>query len=197
MHYRWLKIKRYIFPVTAFVLNLLTFGEGGVRISAAGLVNACTMSLRLILLVLGSQLLTLTTSPLALTDGIEQLMRPLKAIRFPAHELAMMMTIALRFIPTLLDETDKIMKAQAGRGVDFETGSLIQRAKSMLPILVPLFILSFKKADDLAVAMEARCYRGGEGRTKLKTLAFGRVDAVGGLIMVAFMLCGIFLPGVL
>jgi len=167
------------------------------RATKEGIRVGVFMAARLMLLVTGTSILTLTTSPISLTDGIEKLLSPFRKIGLPAHELAMMMTIALRFIPILLDETDKIMKAQAGRGVDFETGSLIQRAKSMLPILVPLFILSFKKADDLAVAMEARCYRGGEGRTKLKTLAFGRVDAVGGLIMVAFMLCGIFLPGVL
>ena len=131
------------------------------------------MTLRLVFLVTGTSLLTLTTSPIALTDGIELLLKPLTAIRFPSHELAMMMTIALRFIPTLLEETDKIMKAQMARGADFESGNLIQRAKSLIPLLVPLFISAFRRADELAMAMEARCYRGGDSRTRMKVLTMG------------------------
>jgi energy-coupling factor transport system permease protein len=135
-----------------------------------GLVLAAFMVIRLIFLIVGTSLLTLTTSPIELTDGIEQLMNPLKKIGVPAHELAMMMTIALRFIPTLIDETDKIMKAQMARGADFESGNIIQRARNLIPLLVPLFISSFRRADELAMAMEARCYRGGEGRTRMKIL---------------------------
>lgn len=128
------------------------------------------MVLRLVFLIIGTSILTLTTSPISLTDGIERLLSPFKRIGVPAHELAMMMTIALRFIPTLLDETDKIMKAQMARGADFESGNIVRRAKNLIPILVPLFISSFRRADELATAMEARCYRGGEGRTRMKQL---------------------------
>ena len=143
-----------------------------------GLRQGIFMALRLIFLVSGTSLLTLTTSPIALTDGIESLLRPLKAIRFPAHELAMMMTIALRFIPTLLEETDKIMKAQMARGADFESGNILQRAKSLVPLLVPLFISAFRRADELAMAMEARCYRGGDNRTRMKVLKIGKGDYI-------------------
>ena len=145
------------------------------------------MALRLVLLILGTQLLTLTTSPIALTDGIESLLKPLSKIGFPAHELAMMMSIALRFIPTLMEETDKIMKAQMARGADFETGNLVQKAKSMLPLLVPLFVSAFRRADELAMAMEARCYRGGEHRTRMKQLRFTRLDALAALVMAALL----------
>ena len=130
------------------------------------------MSMRLSLLLLISSILTFTTSPIVLTDGIEALLRPFKRFGVPAHELAMMMTIALRFIPTLLDETDRIMKAQTARGADFSSGKLRQRAKNMLPLLIPLFISAFRRADDLAVAMEARCYRGGEGRSRMHELVY-------------------------
>lgn len=136
------------------------------------------MCLRLILLLLFSSILTFTTSPIVLTDGIESLLRPFKCIGVPAHELAMMMTIALRFIPTLLEETDRIMKAQTARGADFESGNIIQRVKNMLPLLIPLFIGAFRRADDLAIAMEARCYRGGEGRTRMHQLSYGSNDYV-------------------
>ena len=136
------------------------------------------MALRLIFLVLGTSMLTLTTSPMDLTDGIERLLNPFKKIGLPVHELAMMMTIALRFIPTLIDETDKIMKAQKARGADFESGNIIQKAKSLIPLLVPLFISSFRRADELAMAMEARCYRGGAGRTRMKVLKFSSRDAI-------------------
>jgi energy-coupling factor transport system permease protein len=130
--------------------------------------------------------MTLTTTPIALTDAIESLMKPLKLVKFPVHELAMMMTIALRFIPTLLDETDRIMKAQLARGADFETGGLIKRAKSMIPILIPLFISAFKRADELAYAMDSRCYHGGIGRTRMKVMKYSSIDIYAALTMVIF-----------
>jgi energy-coupling factor transport system permease protein len=136
-------------------------------------------------------MLTLTTSPITLTDGIEQLLNPLKRIRVPAHELAMMMTIALRFIPTLLEETDKIMKAQMARGADFESGNLINRAQSLVPLLVPLFISSFRRADDLAMAMEARCYRGGENRTRMKALKWQPMDGI--ILFIIFAYLGVMI----
>ncbi|MDD2281924.1 MAG: energy-coupling factor transporter transmembrane component T [Eubacteriales bacterium] len=166
-----------LYFILAFTLLLhIFFTKGGtvlfqwkkISIESAGIISGLMMAWRLILLVMTSSLLTLTTSPIALTDAIEGLLSPLKPIGVPAHELAMMMTIALRFIPTLLEEAEKIMKAQMARGADFESGNLIQRAKSMIPLLVPLFISSFRRADDLALAMEARCYRGGKGRTRMK-----------------------------
>ena len=135
--------------------------------------------MRLVFLVAGTSLLTLTTSPVALSDGIEKLLGPLKVIHFPAHELAMMMTIALRFIPTLIEEADKIMKAQMARGADFESGNLLKRAKAMIPLLVPLFVSAFRRAGDLAMAMEARCYHGGEGRTRLRVLSYTQKRPVG------------------
>ncbi len=151
---------------------------GFIAITEEGLVRGGMMGTRLILLVLGTSILTLTTSPIHLTDGIESLLKPGKPIGIPAHELAMMMTIALRFIPTLLEETEKIMKAQMARGADFESGNLLQRAKNLIPLLVPLFINAFRRADDLAIAMEARGYRGGEGRTKFRELSFTSFDGV-------------------
>lgn len=156
-------------------------------ITYEGLHFAAFMVLRLFFLVLGTSILTLTTSPIALTDGLEQLLSPFKKIGLPAHELAMMMTIALRFIPTLLDETDKIIKAQSARGADFESGNLIRRAKAMVPILIPLFISAFRRADELATAMECRCYRGGANRTRLHELRMGRVDAGGWLVIAVFL----------
>ncbi len=188
---------RYLFrglrPVIAiilltFLLNcFMTEGEilwqwGFLTLTREGLSRGGMLAIRLILLIVGTSILTLTTSPIALTDGLESLLRPGKRLGIPAHELAMMMTIALRFIPTLLEETEKIMKAQMARGADFESGNLLQRAKSLLPLLVPLFVSAFRRADELAVAMEARCYRGGEGRTKLNQLAFRWADylAIGG-----------------
>jgi energy-coupling factor transport system permease protein len=149
------------------------------------------MMLRLTLLIVSASILTLTTTPILLTDGMEKLMGPLRKIKVPVHEIAMMMTIALRFIPTLLEETDKIMKAQAARGADFDTGNIIQRAKSFVPVLVPLFVSAFRRADDLAVAMEARCYRGSMGRTKMKQLKIGALDIK---IIIA---SGIFLIGII
>ncbi|PKK39692.1 ECF transporter [Clostridiaceae bacterium JG1575] len=155
------------------------FSFGFLRIYREGVNLALFMTLRLVFLILGTSLLTLTTSPIELTDGLEKLFSFWKRFGFPAHELAMMMSIALRFIPTLLDETDKIMKAQRARGADFDSGGLVKKAKSLIPILVPLFISSFRRASDLAMAMEARCYRGGEGRTRMKRLAYARRDAIG------------------
>ena len=145
-------------------------------VTRQGIYFAAFMVLRLVFLILGTSLLTLTTSPIALTDGMEQLLGPLKRIGVPAHELSMMMSIALRFIPILMEETDKIIKAQTARGADFETGNLIRRAKAMVPILIPLFISAFRRADELATAMECRCYRGGENRTRLKELHYSRLD---------------------
>ena len=155
----------------------MTKGEPLARIwfltvTKEGLYNAFFMGLRLVLLIIGSSMLTLTTKPINLTDGIERLLSPLRSVGVPAHELAMMMTIALRFIPTLLEETDKIMKAQMARGADFETGNLLCRAKSLIPLLVPLFISAFRIAQDLALAMEARCYRGGDERTRMNLCIF-------------------------
>ena len=145
------------------------------------------MGTRLILLITVTSVLTLTTTPIALTDGIEKLLNPFKRIGVPAHELAMMMTIALRFIPTLIEETDKIMKAQMARGADFESGNLLQRAKALIPLLVPLFLSAFRRADDLAMAMEARCYRGGENRTRLKELKYSSLDAVA-IVVISLLL---------
>lgn len=152
-----------------------------------GVHAAVTMMLRITLLIMGTFLLTYTTSPIRLTDGLENLLNPLKAIRLPVHELAMMMSIALRFIPTLIEETDKIMSAQKARGADFETGSLIQRAKALLPVLVPLFVSAFRRADELAVAMESRCYHGGEGRTSMKQPKMLRRDWAALIIGVVFL----------
>ena len=146
------------------------------KITEEGLILGTKMALRLILLLLFSSVLTFTTSPIVLTDGIEKLLRPFKCIGVPAHELAMMMTIALRFIPTLLEETDRIMKAQTARGADFSSGNLIERAKNMLPLLVPLFVSAFRRAEELAIAMESRCYRGGEGRTRMHELSYKSID---------------------
>ena len=177
-----IKPLRFLLILT-FVLNLF-FSSGTtiwlqwkfITITREGVLLAVHFSMRLIFLVVGTSVLTLTTSPVALSDGIELLLRPLRVVHFPAHELAMMMTIALRFIPTLIEETDKIMKAQMARGADFESGNLIKRAKAMIPLLVPLFVSAFRRAGELAMAMEARCYHGGEGRTRLRVLRFTRED---------------------
>jgi len=159
-----------------FTPGAYLFQWGPLHISDAGIRLAVSMVLRIMLLIMGTFLLTYTTSPIRLTDGLERLLNPLKKLRVPVHELAMMMSIALRFIPTLIEETDKIMSAQKARGADFESGNLFRRAKAMLPILVPLFISAFRRADELAVAMECRCYHGGEGRTKLHVLRFAARD---------------------
>ncbi|MBE6680181.1 MAG: energy-coupling factor transporter transmembrane protein EcfT [Ruminococcaceae bacterium] len=170
-----------------------------IKIYLEGVIFALFMAVRIILLVVGmSVALTYTTTPIALTDGIEALLNPLKKIKVPVHDFAMMMTIAMRFIPTLIEETDKIMDAQKARGADFENGGLIKKAKALIPILIPLFVSAFKRADDLAVAMECRCYRGGDGRTKLKQLRYSAADLVLVLLVAVFIggiiLCNIFLP---
>ena len=159
------------------------FQLGILKISKEGLTIALKMGIRLIMLVMGSSLMTLTTTPNQLTDGMEKGLRGFKKIGVPVHEISMMMSIALRFIPILIEETDKIMKAQQARGADFETGNIIQRAKAMVPILVPLFIGAFRRANDLAMAMEARCYRGGEGRTKMKPLKYEGRDRIAYFLM--------------
>ena len=167
-----------------------------IRITQEGVVRAVFMAVRILMLVTGTFLLTYTTSPIALTDGLESLLSPLKKIKLPVHELAMMMCIALRFIPTLIEETDKIMSAQKARGADFETGNIIQRVKALVPILVPLFISAFRRADELATAMECRCYHGGEGRTKMKILRYSRLDfeayAVGVVLLAAVITLAVF-----
>ena len=188
-----LKPLRFILVFT-FVLNL--FFSGGdtvllkiwfIVISKEGLMMAIRFSARLVFLVTGASLLTLTTSPVVLTDGLERLLSPLRKIGFPAHELAMMMTIALRFIPTLLEEADKIMKAQMARGADFESGNIVDRAKAMIPLLVPLFVSAFRRAGDLAMAMEARCYHGGEGRTRMRVLKITKNDYIAVAVVAAMI----------
>lgn len=185
-------------PILLLLLITVTFnlfltpGEALVSvwrltITREGLWMAFTMALRLTMLVIGSSVMTLTTTPNNLTDGMEKGLRPLKLFRVPVHEVAMMMSIALRFIPILLEETDKIMKAQIARGADFESGNLIKRAKALVPLLVPLFISAFRRANDLAMAMEARCYRGGAGRTKMKPLVYRRRDGVAYLCILCYM----------
>ncbi len=185
------------------VLNLFFIQEGTllvniwiIKIYSEGLIRAVMMMARILMLITCTFLLTYTTSPIALTDGLESLMNPLKKLKVPVHELSMMMCIALRFIPTLIEETDKIMCAQKARGADFENGSLMDRAKALIPILVPLFISAFRRADELATAMECRCYQGGEGRTKMKLLRYHREDfvsfGIGFLLIAAVSVLGIF-----
>ncbi len=179
--FRGIKPVIFILVFTAVLNIFFTQGESifsfwVLTVTREGLMMAFFMVLRIILLITGTFLLTYTTSPISLTDGLESLLGPLKKIKVPVHELAMMMSIALRFIPTLIEETDKIMSAQKARGADFESGSLIKKAKAMLPILVPLFVSAFHRADELAVAMESRCYHGGEGSTKMKAFRFSGID---------------------
>ena len=188
-----LKPLRFILVFT-FVLNLFFSGRDTVLlkiwfivISKEGLMIAIRFSARLVFLVTGASLLTLTTSPVVLTDGLERLLSPLRKIGFPAHELAMIMTIALRFIPTLLEEADKIMKAQMARGADFESGNIVDRAKAMIPLLVPLFVSAFRRAGDLAMAMEARCYHGGEGRTRMRVLKITKNDYIAVAVVAAMI----------
>ena len=182
-----------IVPILIFTgaLNVLfvsgehaIFDWGIFHITQEGIYTAVTMAIRVLCLIAGSSLLTYTTSPIALTDAIERLLGPLKALHFPVHELAMMMSIALRFIPTLIEETDKIMSAQKARGADLESGGLMQRARALVPILIPLFISAFRRAEELALAMECRCYHGGKGRTRMKQLHLGAVDGAACGIMV-------------
>lgn len=181
-----------ILLITVSFNLFLTDGEiifqlGFLKITKEGVSVAFFMALRLIYLVVGASLMTLATTPNDLTDGLESVLSPLKKIKVPVHEISMMMSIALRFIPILMEETDRIMKAQKARGADFETGNLIQKAKSMVPLLVPLFISAFRRANDLAMAMEARCYRGGEGRTKMKPLHYEQRDRIAYLILAAYL----------
>ena len=173
-----------IIAMTAFINAFFTAGGqvifqiGVLRLTWDGLRRAAFMLLRIVLLVCGSFLLTYTTSPLAITDGLEKLMSPLKKLHVPVHDISMMMSIALRFIPTLISETDKIMSAQKARGAAFDNGNLVERARALLPLLVPLFVSAFKRADELATAMECRCYNGGIGRTRMKQLVYGKNDRV-------------------
>lgn len=164
-----------------------------ITVTREGVLLAFLMVVRIICLIAGSSLLTYTTSPIALTDAIEHILAPFKALHLPVHELAMMMTIALRFIPTLIEETDKIMSAQKARGADMESGGLIDRAKALVPILIPLFVSSFRRADELALAMECRCYHGGEGRTRMKQLRYGGIDYIAAVISVLMIVAVIAL----
>ncbi len=156
-------------------------------ITVEGVWTAVTIAVRLAMLIIGSSIMTLTTTPNNLTDGMEKMLRPLRVFKVPVHEVAMMMSIALRFIPLLMEETDKIMKAQIARGADFESGNIIKRAKALVPLLVPLFVSAFRRANDLAMAMESRCYRGGEGRTKMKPLVYQRRDRVAYLCLALYL----------
>ncbi len=192
----------FLLLITVAFNLFLTPGEALItiwklKITKEGLRIAVFMAIRLCFLIIGSSVMTLTTTPNNLTDGMEKMMGPLKIFKIPVHEVAMMMSIALRFIPILLEETDKIMKAQIARGADFENGSLIKRAKALVPLLVPLFISAFRRANDLAMAMEARCYRGGEGRTKMKPLIYKKRDYLAYLFIAGYLACkvcvGIFL----
>lgn len=182
----------FLMLITVLFNLFLTPGEALVSfwkltITKEGLTTALTMAVRLTMLIIGSSVMTLTTTPNNLTDGMEKGLRPLKLFKVPVHEVAMMMSIALRFIPILLEETDKIMKAQIARGADFESGNLIRRAKALVPLLVPLFISAFRRANDLAMAMEARCYRGGDGRTKMKPLLYKRRDGIAYLVLLLYL----------
>ncbi len=165
------------------------FNVGFITVTLEGILVAIKTIMRLTLLVSISSIMTLTTAPITLTDGIESLLRPFKKIGVPAHEIAMMMTIALRFIPTLIEELDKIMKAQMSRGSEFDTGNAMQKVKSLVPVLVPLFISSFRRSDELAMAMEARCYRGDIGRTQMKVLKYGKNDVVAGVVLLMVLVC--------
>ena len=188
-----IRTSKLLLITTIFNLFFTTTGKilvsvGFIKITEDGLRASVYMVLRLIYLIIGSSLMTLTTTPNELTDGIESLLRPLNKVKVPVHEIAMMMSIALRFIPILLEETDKIMKAQIARGADLESGNIIQKAKSMIPILVPLFVSAFRRANDLAMAMEARCYRGGDGRTKMKPLIYKKRDYVTYGVMLLYLI---------
>lgn len=192
-----------IVPILIFtsLLNLLFIDKGTVlfawkfiHITQGGIQTSVFMVIRIMFLIAGTSLLTYTTSPIQLTDAIERLLSPLKKLHVPVHELAMMMTIALRFIPTLIEETDKIMAAQKARGADLESGSLMQRAKALIPILIPLFVSAFRRAEELATAMECRCYRGGEGRTRLRQMQSGAQDYIALGVTCVFLAAAIVLP---
>ena len=186
---RWIIL--FTFAINIFFLpgENVVWSFGFLKVTQEGISQAIFMAIRLTLLVLGTSLLTLTTSPMELTDGIERLLNPFKKIGLPVHELAMMMTIALRFIPTLLDETDKIMKAQMSRGADFESNNLINRAKNLVPLLIPLFVSAFRRAEELGIAMEARCYRGGYNRTKMKESNLSRTDYIAYVLQFIYLGC--------
>jgi len=193
-----LKAIMILMLITALFNLFLTPGEVLVsfwvlEITREGLQNAILMTIRLTYLILGTSIMTLTTTPNQLTDGLEKSLRPLNKMKVPVHAIAMMMSIALRFIPILIEETDKIMKAQMARGADFESGSMLKRVKNMIPLLVPLFVSAFRRADDLAMAMEARCYRGGEGRTKMKPLIYQKRDKIAYLCLVIYLVGSIAL----
>lgn len=195
-------LKPLIFIIVLTALLNIFYTEGtpiieGWIITWEGIEKAIMMSLRIILLIVGTFMLTYTTSPIALTDGLELMLNPLKKIKVPVHEMSMMMSMALRFIPTLIEETDKIMSAQKARGADFESGNLLQRAKALLPILVPLFVSAFRRADELAVAMESRCYHGGEGRTRMKQLKMQGIDFAALLLGAAFLAAIVIMKKVL
>ncbi|MEG2038438.1 MAG: energy-coupling factor transporter transmembrane component T [Oscillospiraceae bacterium] len=205
-----IKSLKPILPIIFFtaLLNMFFVDIGNtlfefwiIKITDRGLTMAILMCIRIVALIAGTSLLTYTTSPIALTDAIEQLLGPLNRFKVPVHELAMMMTIALRFIPTLIEETEKIMNAQKARGADLETGSMIQRAKALIPILIPLFVSAFRRADELALAMECRCYRGSEGRTRMKQLKMTYRDIIAAIIMVVLIAgviaLNIYLPKVI
>ena len=187
---RGLKAIWFLIVITAafnifFTDGRVLFEYNFIRITYEGLNLAGFMAVRICLLIVATSMMTLTTTPIALTDGLETLLRPLKKLKVPVHEFSMMMTIALRFIPTIMEETDKIIKAQSARGADFESGNLWQKAKAMIPIFVPLFVSAFRRADELATAMECRCYQGDVNRTKLKRLKFGIIDLFAFLLFVA------------
>lgn len=194
----------FLLMFTVILNMLMVKGEVLVKlwfltITREGVYTAVFMAIRLILLVIGCSLMTLTTTPLQLTDGLEKLLRPLKKIKIPVHDISMMMSIALRFIPILMEETDKIMKAQSARGADFDTGTIIDKAKALIPVLVPLVISAFRRADELATAMEARCYRGDEGRTRMKELRYTKADTAAHLMIFAaavLLYCMRFVPGI-
>ncbi|MBA4348146.1 MAG: transporter [Clostridiales bacterium] len=185
---KWLLVFMFVINLFATQGSTVWFEWKFIHITQEAVEQAVYITLRLVLLVAGTSILTLTTSPIALTDGLEKLMSPLRKLRFPAHELAMMMTIALRFIPTLMEETDRIQKAQMARGADFESGNIFQRAKSMIPVLVPLFVSAFRRADELAMAMESRCYHGGEGRTRMRELRFHARDLISSLLLTSILI---------
>lgn len=205
-YFKSLKVIIVIVIITS-LLNLF-YGTGDplwqwgiIKITANGINRAVFVTVRIVCLILASSCLTFTTSPTELTDALERLMKPLKKIKFPVHEIAMMMSLALRFVPTLLEETDKIMQAQKARGADIESGNLIQRIKALIPILIPLFVSAFRRAYELATAMECRCYRGGEGRTRMKSIHMSNLDAVAFVLTVLLIggviVCNIFLPAAL
>ena len=205
-YFKSLKVIIFILVVTS-VLNLF-YGTGDpiwqwgiIKLTVNGINRAVFVTVRIICLILASSCLTFTTSPTELTDAIERLMKPLNKIHFPVHEIAMMMSLALRFVPTLLEETDKIMSAQKARGADMESGNIIKRVKALMPVLIPLFVSAFRRAYEIATAMECRCYRGGSGRTKMKSIHMSKRDAFSFIALAAIIcgviLCNIFIPAVI